>query len=400
MVIIKTMSRKSNVGQLIKYVLAEGKTMPKVTLREKAYDVYGIHLTELDKKHLLAEIHDAQICKLFKECNDDIELFMKALYSSQEKGPGALIKQNIRSRSIKGYIKEFEENEKLRINARKDAVQAHHTIISFSAKDSPHLTDAVMTDFAKHYISLRGAENLYVGDVHTDKDHLHLHLVMSGTQLGTGLSNRISRAEFQQIKVAMQQYQRDKYPQLVHSLPEHGKAKAMGKGGGGKNMKTPDRTTNKEVLSELLETTYAKSKSLSHFLEQLESQGHQPYFRSGRLQGIKFDGVMKFRLNRIGFDERKLQELDSKREKQDKAMQELRNLRSKGKEVENAATKELEERDKNADTQSSREDQALQEIASIRDSRSNENERDLERDENTKDIDTETEDGSQPDEQK
>lgn len=333
------MSRKSNVRQLIRYVLDLEKTGHKVTFKENPFNVRGIALTETDKKYLRAELMDVQLLKLFLSCNGDIDQFMKAVVRSKENLPVVSIKQNVRARTINGIIKSFERNEDLRVHQRKDSVKAHHTILSFSAKDTPNLTDEILKDIARHYISLRGIENMYVGSIHTDKDHLHVHIVMSGTQVGTGLSSRISRMEFQNIKQAMQQYQKEKYPQLVYSLPEHGGRKNE-RTSVLKNLKNAERAPYKSSLLELLETTYSKSRSSQHFLEQIQRHGHEPYFRNGKLQGVRYDGDLKFRFSRLGFDEKKLNELDAKRDKQNKEMEELRNIRNRGREIEALSRKD------------------------------------------------------------
>lgn len=326
------MSRKSNVGQLIRYVLDEGKTGPKIEFKEDEFNVRGISLTDTDKKYLRAELMDAQLLKLYTSCNGDIDQFMKAVARSKETLPEVTIKQNVRARTINGIIKSFERNENLRVYQRKDSVKAHHTVLSFSAKDSPNLNPEILRDIARHYISLRGVENMYVGCIHSDRKNLHVHLVMSGTQVGTGLSSRISRAEFQNIKLAMQEYQKEKYPQLIHSLPEYGDKKNE-RTGIVKNIKTAERTTYKNALHELLETTYAKSRSSQHFLELIQQQGHEPYYRNGKLQGVRYDGELKFRFNRLGFDEKKLSELDTKRDKLNREMEELKTIRNKGREI-------------------------------------------------------------------
>lgn len=341
--IIKSISRKSNVDQLIRYVLTNEKLAPVKEPAKRQLYIPGVKLTKEDIKHLESEKMDAKMLVEFKAFKGSIKEFIDHYISKnnaaakQNKIAPIVIKNNIRARSVNGYIREFEANEKFRLHTRKDSVLAFHTILSFSALDSKHLDAKVLKDIAEHYISLRAEQSLVVGAVHRDRDHTHIHLIQSGVQYCTGVSNRISRQQFQELKVAMQEYQKEKYPQLVHSMPEHGKSKngTTKERGSEKNIKS-ERSLDKNILLGLLETTYATSSSKEHFLSQLQEQGHLPYFRNGRLQGIKFEGERKFRINRFGYDEKKLSELDIKKEREEKSLQEIRQIR-------NTKAKELEE---------------------------------------------------------
>lgn len=133
-----------------------------------------------------------------------------------------IVRHNIRSNSIAGYVKEFEQNEMNRIIKRKDQTCIHHTIISWSNKDAKHLNDNILRDLAKAYIRFRGELNLYVITKHVDKEHTYLHAAMSASQIN-GKSSRISKLEFENLKKSLDAYQKEHYAELVNSLPHHGK---------------------------------------------------------------------------------------------------------------------------------------------------------------------------------
>ena len=281
--IIKTLSRKSNTGQLVNYIF-------KYVFRERIKSVSPGKQEQLktDKNKFI-------------------------------------IRHNIRSRSINGMIKEFKENESFRLVHRKDSVKLFHTIISFSIKDKEHINDKLLKDIAKKFIEERGLNNLYAGTVHYS-EHIHLHISVSGTQLN-GRSSRISKQKLHSIKLALDKYQREKYPkELANSLPEHGKNKRLAKQSIIQTIKA-ERQTNKQALLECLEKTYLNSKSQKHFLSQLKDLGHEPYFRNGSFQGVKFEGKTKFRTNRLGFDKTKLQVLDRVKANQDFGLKELQKIR-------------------------------------------------------------------------
>ncbi len=333
--IIKCLSRKGNVDQLIKYVLADHKIEP---VREKPYKqpyIPGIKLSEKDRYYLEVERNDSALMKEFKEHAKDGNMvkFIQEHILKQDKKevvqklPGILIKQNIRARSIAGYVKAFTENEKMRQHVRNNNVKAYHHIISFSNLDTKQINEGILKDIAQKYMSLRGDNSLFLGAVHQDKEHIHIHLVQSGTQYCTGLANRVSKQQFQEQKLAMQAYQKEKYPQLVHSLPEHGRSKDMQINRAvEKNIKTHERSVDKDILLGLLETIYSKSTSTEHFLSQLQTHGHEPYFRNGRLQGVKFDGEHKFRFSNLGFKER-INDLEMLKEREGKELKEIQQLR-------------------------------------------------------------------------
>jgi len=135
-----------------------------------------------------------------------------------------IIRHNVRSRTIEKWTKEFEANEKFRLHKRKDSVTAYHTIISFSTKDREHITEKTLRAVAKQYMKVRGTDALYIGTAHYDKSHVHLHLVMSGTKYLTGQANRLSRAQFHELKISMDKFQQKNFPELIHSLPRHGRS--------------------------------------------------------------------------------------------------------------------------------------------------------------------------------
>jgi hypothetical protein len=70
------------------------------------------------------------------------------------------VRHNIRSRTLRKWIQEFEENETFRLHKRKNAVKAYHTVLSFSGKDRKHITENMLRDIARQYIKLRGKDNL------------------------------------------------------------------------------------------------------------------------------------------------------------------------------------------------------------------------------------------------
>ncbi len=239
-----------------------------------------------------------------------------------------IIRHNIRSHtSLSKWVKEFDQNESYRLRKRKDNVKIHHTILSISNKDTKHVTDKMLRDITRKYIALRGRQNMYLGTAHFEKDHIHIHIVSSGVEYITGKSNRISRSEFSGVKRALDDFQKIKYPELVNSLPQHGKSKGYHITAAKHDFQGNSRESHKQTLLNVLQKAYTEAVSLDHFLSQIKAFGHEPYYRAGRLQGIKFNGVTKFRISRLGFDKEKIQQLIELKTKEKQAMSELQNLR-------------------------------------------------------------------------
>jgi Relaxase/Mobilisation nuclease domain len=237
------------------------------------------------------------------------------------KGKTLTIRHNVRGRSLERYVKEFQTNEGLRINRRSNSVEVYHTVLSFSSKDKEHITEGMLRDIGREYIRQRGEDNMFVGVAHfTGTEHIHLHMVMAGCKYMTGESNRQSRAEFRELKLAMDDYQREKYPELTNSLPEHGKAKEH---------TLSIRETQKETLLETLNAAYSNSKSLDDFLEQVRAMGHEPYTRGGKVTGIKFQGERKFRFQTLGYDKDKIAKLEAQAETEKAELEELNDIRER-----------------------------------------------------------------------
>ncbi len=342
--IVKCLSRKSNVDQLIKYVLQDCKMNPaKQEKTLKPIHVRGVHLTETDIKYLYAEGADSAFLREFKESelNGNSKEFIakyvadnvRTVGNEVDTFSGVLIKHNLRSRSIPGFIKAFKENEDLRKHVRSNNVKAYHHIISFSGLDKDKIDEAILKDIAQKYISLRGESSLYVGAVHRDKEHTHIHIVQSGTQYGTGLANRVSKQEFQEMKIQLQEYQKEKYPELVNSTPNHGvgnsKTKRMATE---KNINANERNGDKKMaLAAFLLSSFAKSTSKEEFLSDITKNGHEPYYRNGKLQGVKYNGEQKFRFTSLGIRQI-MDDVNQKIDREKMELQEIEQLRSGRKE--------------------------------------------------------------------
>jgi len=265
-----------------------------------------------------------------------------------------IIRHNIRSRTLDGFIMEFKQNEHNRIHKRSNQTVLNHFIISFSPGDSLNLDDKKLKAIVKKFIQLRGANNLYIGSKHMDKSHVHLHIAGSGTQIN-GRASRISKKELADLKTGLDAFQMERFPELSHSLPRHGLSIAQN------GLLQPDlvqeldkHRTQRQAVLLALKTAYSKSISTDTFLSQLQSMGHEPYYRAGKLTGIKYNGQRKFRLAKLGFETDKLVKLSATQLKQDNELAALSQLRNQSKEKDYAiegSVRSREEKTWNCNTQ-------------------------------------------------
>jgi hypothetical protein len=245
-------------------------------------------------------------------------LFKDETKLENEKDEKLVIRKNIRGRSVEKWVKEFEQNQSLRTTKRKDEVKAHHTVISFHDKDREHIDKALLKDIAKEYMKQKGEDIMYIATAHYDQDHVHIHIAESGAKYMSGVANRLSKEDFAKLKVAMATYQMEKYPQLVHSTPRHGRNE--------NGYRKDERETQKNHLAALLENGFSLAKSEKDFISYLESTGHEPYYRNGVLTGIKYDGDRKYRFSKLGYGTEKMGELGT-REQEEKELTALHDLR-------------------------------------------------------------------------
>ena len=220
-----------------------------------------------------------------------------------------VIKHNVRSNSLKKWVKEFEQNSENRIHKRKDHILLNHAILSFSPKDSQFINEKVFRDIANKFIQLRGQNNMYCAKIHSDVAHPHIHILYSAVEYQTGKSNRISHEEFRDLKKNLDEYQRMKYPEL-ESLPDHDRRsrKKLTREEYQRQLQK-NHQSQKLSLIETLEKVFSKSTSIEEIESNLKAEGHELYFRNDSIQGIKFKGERKFRFSRLGDYQERITEL-------------------------------------------------------------------------------------------
>ena len=133
-----------------------------------------------------------------------------------------ILKRHIRGYETERWVDAFKRNDDNRTFTHKNRVVLRHEIVSFSPEDNHKITREMLQDIGSWYLKNR-SQSLGVGAVHFEES-IHIHFVIAGVGLD-GKSTRITRKEFKDLKIRLQEYQKEKYPELSHSIVNHSKKK-------------------------------------------------------------------------------------------------------------------------------------------------------------------------------
>lgn len=244
-------------------------------------------------------------------------------------GKGVLIPWNIQGQTVDEWVKEFQENEKLRQKHHSHNIKLIHTVIALADGDAQHIDAKVLESMALKYISLRGMDARYVCLSHHDTEHPHLHFVESPLTLA-GENRRMSIEEFQELKKELQAYQIEQWPELTESVAEHGKKHRLELEASDKEyqIKLRNGTFRREQISEFLKSSLEQTDSMENWFESIRSECYEPYYRGGKLYGVQHEG-RRYRFNKLGIDQNRLNELSLNHEREN----ELLDLRDGSREV-------------------------------------------------------------------
>jgi hypothetical protein len=246
-------------------------------------------------------------------------------YILNEAKASQVFTQNLRSNNIQGYVKEFIDNESFRKHGRSNQLYMTHEIISFSAnEDAKHLTDEMLADMVKEYFRLRGQEGVMLAAVHRDK-HIHIHVCVSALKFRTGKSFGLSKAALRDLKMQLQDFHKQKYPEISQSFPQHGIGKSYLKDRAWQAVHRQERSQLKERVIATVRECFEKAASQQNFLELLRDHDLHHYERSGKPAGIEYGGV-KFRFSRL-LEKEQFESLPADLSEEQKVLEELRLIR-------------------------------------------------------------------------
>lgn len=232
---------------------------------------------------------------------------------------------NFRGKTAKEWIRELYINEAFRQQGRKNQVYFYHAILSFNRLDSDKISKKILADITAKFIELRGREGQYLAASHGDREHAHIHFLISALEYRSGKTFRMTKAEMQELKIKLQEYQKEKYPELENSLPQHGSGKEY-LSPNEYNAKTKGSKYLKSELSQQVKEALSQATSQQHFLELLQERGLHHYERGGRAYGITVDDK-NYRFSSLGVDMEQLTTLEQDLSEEEKALEEIKSMR-------------------------------------------------------------------------
>ena len=202
---------------------------------------------------------------------------------------------------------EFRQNA-CYLPRRKNGVALYHEILSFSAHDQ--VAPEIALDLGQEYLRLRAPEALAYGRVHGDKAALHLHLMISGNLIGSRKKLRLTKKEFTQVKRDLEAIQRERYPELAHSLVHTAQKRERLKQSRGETERARRQRhgkrrqpSEKERVRAICREQLVVAASEHDFKQRLEAQGLCLYSR-GQTKGLLDKGAgKKYRLKTLGVGE-------------------------------------------------------------------------------------------------
>lgn len=214
------------------------------------------------------------------------------------------IRHNLAGRKSETIRAEFERNGEL-LKKRKNGNYLFHEIISITrAKGlSPEEKKSRLQEIAQEYINARCPDNLVYGGLHQDKDHsYHMHLMISANRAGQEKRQQLSKHQFRQIQVKLEEHVLQHYPELEQKLAI-GKRSDRGrtKGEAELERRTKSRPKREEIL-ERVQTAFDTSNDRDSLLNALGYHNLELYVRGKTLGVIDHETGKKHRLKTLDLE--------------------------------------------------------------------------------------------------
>lgn len=225
---------------------------------------------------------------------------------------------------VGNMVGQFMKNEDKRLIKRQNANLFYHEIISFHQKDAEQLPKKVLMKIVRKYAKVRAPNSLVVSAMHKDKDHLHIHQVISALEYATGKPLHLNRNEFKQVKKRMEQWQ-DQELKLEHSKVNHDKRSLkLAELDIERHLNLMGKQSERQQIAQKVMELYAEAKSEKSFYLKLEKAGLRPYQRGGKIVGV-MGTKRKYRLKTLGYS---AERIAKEKRKQHSRLQSLERLKA------------------------------------------------------------------------
>lgn len=201
----------------------------------------------------------------------------------------------------KKLIKEFLNNYKFLKDSR-GKVSLYHEILSLENNLlSKERQKEILLDLADKYLLTRANNHLSFGVVHEDKEHIHLHLMISSNEIDGLKRIRLSKKEFSTIQKNLESYKNEKYSELYKSSFYQNKKDLSKEKQKEQEIKTKrNAQTLKDKIKDDLKQTFKTASSRTFLNNHLENLGYSLYIR-GETIGVIYENK-KYRLKTLGLE--------------------------------------------------------------------------------------------------
>ena len=124
--------------------------------------------------------------------------------------------------NMQGVIEEFIGNYERYYKPHSRGNACMHEMISPNPKDNAQVTPEKLYDLAREYTESRAPNAIALFQVHLEARRAgyrpHVHILLSGNEIGRSKQTRISKHEFKRVKEHLKAYTRENYPELRHAF--------------------------------------------------------------------------------------------------------------------------------------------------------------------------------------
>lgn len=200
--------------------------------------------------------------------------------------------------------REFEKNYAY-LPKRVNGNALYHEIIVLDqrADVSAKKGDDILLDLATRYCQERAPDQLFFGRIHDDRDHRHIHLMISANAIKSPRRVRLTKSRFAEIQQSLENYLLERYPEagatrIYTQSQEIERVKVTNREG--QLEQRTGKASKKRHLRKVLQQQFAQATSQEE-LEQCLKAEKLCLYRRGKQIGIEPMGEgWRFRLKTLG----------------------------------------------------------------------------------------------------
>lgn len=204
-------------------------------------------------------------------------------------------------RNKKELIHEFMRNSDFLKNSRGKNY-LYHELLSLEKNNlSIDEQKEILLDLVNKYLDVRAENHLSFAVLHTDKEHFHVHLMISANEIEGEKRIRLSKKDFHNIQKNLEYYKNEKYKELSKS-EHYQEPKSLEKTKQKEQEIKHKRNTKttKEQIIEDLKTTFKTANSKTYLDNHLNNLNYEIYTR-GKQTGVIYENK-KYRFKTLGLD--------------------------------------------------------------------------------------------------